>query len=155
MARLILTERRSLSFEASSANALRLFLLGDPMPKKAPTPCRHPGCARLVDRAGYCDEHKRDAVGWRSDSHRGNRHARGYGSEWTRIRVRILKRDCGLCQVCLRESRITKADSVDHIVSKAEGGTDDDENLQAICTPCHAAKTALESARARSRAAST
>lgn len=123
------------------------------MPRKAPTPCRHPGCAQLVDRAGYCDEHKRDAAGWRSDAHRGNRHARGYGSEWTRTRIRILKRDCGLCQVCLRAGDVTKADSVDHVVPKAEGGTDDDDNLQAICDPCHAIKTAQESARARQRAA--
>jgi 5-methylcytosine-specific restriction protein A len=67
------------------------------------------------------------------------------------MRVRILKRDCGLCQVCLRTGDITKADSVDHIVPKAEGGTDDDDNLQSICVPCHTAKTAQESARARRR----
>jgi hypothetical protein len=77
------------------------------MPKKAPTPCRHPGCAQVVERSGYCDEHKRDAVGWRSDAHRGNRHERGYGSEWTRLRIRILKRDCGLCQPCLRAGDVT------------------------------------------------
>jgi 5-methylcytosine-specific restriction protein A len=125
------------------------------MPKKAPTPCRHPGCAQVVDRSGYCDEHKRDAIGWRSDAQRGNRHERGYGSEWTRIRVRILKRDCGLCQPCLHTGAVTRASTVDHIVPKSENGTDDDDNLQAICDPCHSAKTALEAARARRRAGSS
>jgi 5-methylcytosine-specific restriction enzyme A len=121
------------------------------MPKKAPTPCRHPGCAALVAEPGYCDEHKRDAIGWKADAYRGSRHERGYGADWARRRVRILKRDCGLCQPCLRNSEVTKATQVDHIVPKAEGGTDDDDNLQAICSPCHTAKTAQESARARSR----
>jgi len=30
---------------------------------------------------------------------------------------------------------------VDHIVSKAKGGTDEPGNLQGICEPCHKAKT--------------
>lgn len=39
--------------------------------------------------------------------------------------------------------------AVDHIVPKAEGGTDEDENLQAICKRCHKLKTEAESLRAR------
>lgn len=50
---------------------------------------------------------------------------------------------------------MTKAASVDHVVPKAEGGTDDDDNLQSICEPCHAVKTAQESARARSRSSAS
>lgn len=41
---------------------------------------------------------------------------------------------------------ITKSLEVDHIINIAEGGTDDDSNLQALCIPCHKAKTARESA---------
>ena len=41
--------------------------------------------------------------------------------------------------------------AVDHIVPKAEGGTDADENLQAICKACHKLKTENESKRARDR----
>jgi 5-methylcytosine-specific restriction protein A len=48
---------------------------------------------------------------------------------------------------------VTHGAIVDHIKPKAEGGTDDLENLQAICRPCHVKKTALESGRGRSRAA--
>jgi 5-methylcytosine-specific restriction enzyme A len=40
---------------------------------------------------------------------------------------------------------------VDHITSKAKGGSDDLENLQAICDDCHKAKTADEAAEARGR----
>ncbi|CAG9197057.1 putative enzyme [Burkholderia vietnamiensis] len=39
---------------------------------------------------------------------------------------------------------MTSGTSVDHVVPKAKGGTDRDENLQAICNGCHAAKTARE-----------
>jgi 5-methylcytosine-specific restriction protein A len=42
---------------------------------------------------------------------------------------------------------VTLAREVDHITPKAEGGNDDEANLQALCSPCHAAKTKQESAR--------
>lgn len=114
-------------------------------------PCRHPGCTALVrDGSGYCLEHQADRKrGTFADPERGTRQQRGYGSEWVRARVRILSRDSGLCQVCLKRGQVTRATQVDHTIPKAEGGTDADENLQAICKSCHQAKTADESRRAR------
>jgi 5-methylcytosine-specific restriction protein A len=56
----------------------------------------------------------------------------------------VLERDRGLCQVCLLNGRTTLASEVDHIVGKAQGGSDDESNLQAICDTCHDAKTASE-----------
>ena len=38
---------------------------------------------------------------------------------------------------------------IDHIKPLFEGGGNDRMNLQALCVPCHALKTAQESARAR------
>lgn len=35
-----------------------------------------------------------------------------------------------------------KATDIDHIIELANGGTDDIENLQPLCSPCHKAKTA-------------
>jgi 5-methylcytosine-specific restriction endonuclease McrA len=32
---------------------------------------------------------------------------------------------------------------VDHIITKARGGTDDPSNLQALCRECHSRKTAM------------
>jgi len=34
---------------------------------------------------------------------------------------------------------------LDHIVNVAQGGTDDEVNLQSLCVPCHKKKTSQES----------
>lgn len=57
-----------------------------------------------------------------------------------------MQRDAGLCQPCLRSGFTVLASAVDHVVNKAQGGTDDEDNLQAICGECHKAKTAREGA---------
>lgn len=80
--------------------------------------------------------------GWRGQA--GTRHERGYGHQWTKLRLSILDRDKHLCQPCMAEGRLTPARMVDHIKPKAEGGTDDPANLRAICGGCHAAKTTAE-----------
>jgi 5-methylcytosine-specific restriction enzyme A len=89
------------------------------------------------------------ALKW-TDTRRASRHQRGYGSAWDKLRLTILKRDGYLCQCneCKQAKRIRQADEVDHIVNKAEGGTDDPSNLQAINTDCHKRKTRAEAARA-------
>ena len=86
--------------------------------------------------------------GW---SGKGSRHERGYGSAWVKARARILTRDSHLCQPCLAKGRPTPATEVDHIKPKAKGGTDDDDNLQAICHDCHKEKTEAEAAEAQGR----
>lgn len=73
-----------------------------------------------------------------------SRHDRGYGSEWDKLRKRILTRDKHLCQECKRNGRIATGNHVDHIVPKAKGGTDAEGNLQTLCLTCHEAKTARE-----------
>ena len=124
------------------------------MPSLPKRPCRHPGCAALVE-SGWCEQHKRPSPGKFADPERGSRHERGYGSAWDRRRVRILERDRGLCQECLRQGRVTPVGAtkfsafVDHIKPKAEGGTDDDNNLQTLCRTCHQVKTQREANRGR------
>lgn len=63
------------------------------------------------------------------------------GRPWRRKRERVLDRDKHLCQCCRRAGRLTPATEVDHITPLAEGGTDDETNLESICTPCHRRKT--------------
>lgn len=78
------------------------------------------------------------------------------GRPWQRLRERIFERDEYLCQICLRKG-ITKvvtlhgalAGVCDHVIPKAEGGTDDESNLQTICKCCDKIKTHEESMRGR------
>lgn len=67
------------------------------------------------------------------------------GRPWRRLREQILQRDQYLCQPCRRKGRITVATQVDHIIALANKGDDKPLNLQAICEPCHEAKTLIDS----------
>lgn len=114
------------------------------MPSKPPRPCRAHLCPQTTSStSGYCSEHEHLSSGWNKPG-RLSASARGYGANWRRIRSRILKRDNHLCQECMRQKRIVPAYAVDHITPKARGGTDSFDNLEAICKPCHQAKTNRE-----------
>lgn len=108
-------------------------------------PCKHRGCPTLVGGGKtYCEQHKAEEVKWKPDALRGNRHERGYGNAWLKVRASVLRKDKGLCQACRKAGRVTSATDVDHIVNKARGGGDEPENLQSLCGPCHRTKTAKE-----------
>lgn len=59
--------------------------------------------------------------------------------DWRRTRARILRRDDHRCTTCG-----ARATDVDHIVPAFRGGIEHDENLRALCRPCHKTKTANE-----------
>ena len=79
---------------------------------------------------------------------RKTRQQRGYGREHDAMRRRVLAEE-PLCRDCLKTGHVAAATIADHIVPKAEGGTDDRENYQGLCRPCSTAKTSSESGRAR------
>ena len=83
-------------------------------------------------------------------SKRLSRQERGYGRAHDLMREQVLREE-PLCRPCEAASRIRASAIADHIVPKAEDGTDERENYQGICHPCHVAKTAREAARARLR----
>ena len=80
--------------------------------------------------------------GW----HRTSRQSRGYGRQWELLRLAALRRARYLCQCseCERTGRVRLAHEVDHIVPKAQGGSDELDNLQAINRECHQRKTQVE-----------
>ena len=114
------------------------------MPVRAPTPCRKPGCGALCrDGTGYCEAHKHD--GWQRHQQGKTSAQRGYGIRWQRLRDVIVRRDKGMCVMCLARGIAKTGTDVDHIIAKARGGTDDPANLQLLCREHHRAKTAKES----------
>ena len=77
---------------------------------------------------------------------------RGYGGKrWQHLRRAVFLRDKYICQqpgchrICLDSSPDhSHRPHCDHIVAKADGGTDDKSNLQTLCGSCHSYKTATE-----------
>lgn len=89
----------------------------------------------------------RRATGW---GKRPSRQARGYDRAHELMRERVLIEE-PLCRACQAEGRVSATTRADHIIPLAEGGTGERSNYQGLCHPCHVAKTARESARARKR----
>lgn len=81
---------------------------------------------------------------------RTSRQQRGYGAAHDAMRRLVLAEE-PLCRACDAKGVVSATTIADHIVPKAEGGTDDRSNYQGLCRPCHVAKTAAESGRARRR----
>lgn len=51
-----------------------------------------------------------------------------------------------ICRHCAAKGIVTLATVPDHITPMAMGGSDTDDNIQCLCEPCHAIKTAAEGA---------
>ena len=64
--------------------------------------------------------------------------------EFRRNRPIVVRRDRGLCLICELLGRVTPARDCDHLLSRAQGGSDDISNLSMICPDCHAAKSIEE-----------
>jgi len=112
------------------------------MPSLPPHYCLTPRCPNRTPK-GYCASCMTKRYG-EKELIRGSRHARGYGSKWDKLRIRVLKRDNYACVPCRKDGIITSATEVDHIKPKQLGGLDIMINLQSICHNCHAAKTTKE-----------
>lgn len=112
------------------------------MPHRPATPCKHPGCGRLVPYGtSYCEEHRpQHTHDYKTTSEKG------YGSSrWRRARLQFLSAH-PLCERCLQRGVYTKATVVDHVVPH-RGDPNlfwDRSNWQALCKSCHDSKTMSE-----------
>jgi 5-methylcytosine-specific restriction protein A len=91
----------------------------------------------------FCDLHQKEE--WkRQDAQRGSPAERGYGRNWRRIRGMYLRRH-PWCEdpFGIHEDPVP-ATEVDHIIPIRAGGTNQFENLQALCKSCHSRKTVRE-----------
>ncbi len=116
------------------------------MPTSAPKPCTHPGCGTLVrDGSGRCTKHSKPA--W---SKPVTATKRVTGRRLQAMRAELFTR-CPLCVECERKGRVTLATQRDHIKPLAEGGTDTEDNVQALCAECHESKSLQERVRGLQR----
>lgn len=112
------------------------------MPPRALRPCRATNCrATTRDASGYCDacrpaaEAKDAELAQARDKRRGTSSQRGYGSDWQKLRARIMRAHGGLCQDCKTEGFFRKAFEVHH----ADGSAQNNEfsNLIPLCREHH------------------
>lgn len=87
---------------------------------------------------------------WKPPHQRGLRAAKEQAhyrsADWLARRERILVRDAYVCRHC--GSVCSGKDAhVDHAIPLEEFGTDDDANLQTLCSACHGRKTRDEQRR--------
>ena len=117
------------------------------MPRKPKTPCRSPGCAELCAEP-YCDKHKRQVNHEYNTRQRDKAVSSFYASDrWRKLRKQKLARN-PLCEECTRQSRMTSAAMVDHIVPIRQGGAAlDMNNLRSLCWSCHSTKSIKEGSR--------
>ena len=108
------------------------------MPKTPKRPCRYPGCLHLCEKGIYCEEHS----DYSADRLRGGAAARGYDARWRKARKAFLLRR-PLCAECLKNSVLTPATVVDHIVPHRGDHALfwNEQNWQPLCKDCHDRKT--------------
>ena len=104
--------------------------------------CAEAGCSEITE-GERCPRHTRSGYFRSTRTRDMTTTERGYGWTWQKRRDAILARE-PLCRPCKQAGRVTSATEIDHVVPKAQGGTDQPDNLQPICSDCHEAKTKTE-----------
>ena len=92
-------------------------------------PCTTPGCPTLVT-SGHCARHQRPA--WQ---HTTPTPALS-GRPWRRTKAAVIARDGGICWLC----ELPGADTADHVIARARGGSNDPANLRAAHRRCNERK---------------
>jgi 5-methylcytosine-specific restriction protein A len=103
------------------------------VPTLAFSACRVRTCPNLADANGFCRSHAR--APWAGSA--------PMPTGWARIRAAILRRDPA-CRRCGAPSV-----TVNHIVARANGGTEHPSNLEGLCKACHDDITKAQAAAGR------
>jgi 5-methylcytosine-specific restriction protein A len=104
------------------------------MPYKPKRPCRHPGCAKLTDSL-YCEGHAALHARQYAVYERNPETNKRYGRQWKKLRSAFLSAH-PLFEICKRDGKLTPATLVHHKVRLSKGGTNDRDNLMALCDSC-------------------
>ena len=101
------------------------------MPRRPQRPCSYPGCPKRCD-GQYCEEHAKQINRRYNKLVRPADSNKKYGRAWREIRRRYVSAH-PLCEMCLKEGRLTPVDEVHHIVPVSRGGSNDFSNLMSLC----------------------
>jgi 5-methylcytosine-specific restriction protein A len=105
------------------------------MPYKAKKPCAANGCAELTHNK-YCVTHARSEMRDYNMYKRNPETIKRYGGGWKKIRRAFLMKN-PVCQNCEKNNKIIPAEIVHHIITLDNGGTNEFDNLVALCNNCH------------------
>lgn len=109
------------------------------MPGYAVKVCTYTGCNTLVrNGSGRCSKHP--AKPW---VHSTDAPKRMSGRHLQNARERLFRAN-PLCVECAAQGKVKLATQRDHVVPLAEGGVDDDSNVQGLCVACHKLKSDAE-----------
>lgn len=112
------------------------------MPKRAP----------IFRPFGRTREQQTQALRQETDDRRGSSTARGYGSDWQRVRLAHLQSE-PLCRFCSERGEVVPATVVDHVKSIVEAPhlRLDHSNLRSLCKRCHDSRTGRDQGFGRRR----
>jgi 5-methylcytosine-specific restriction protein A len=112
------------------------------MPYKAKKPCARQGCRELTTKR-YCEAHAKEEAKRYEKYDRDPDTNKRYGRAWKKIRDSFLAAN-PLCAMCKEQGRLSAATVAHHKVKVTEGGTNDWENMEALCQECHSRHHARE-----------
>jgi len=105
------------------------------LPYKPMKPCKQQGCPNLTHNR-YCEAHTKEESRRYERVGRDPNHGKHYGAAWNKIQKAFLAAN-PLCELCKQDGRLTPSELVHHKRKVRSAGTNDWDNLQALCSECH------------------
>ena len=115
------------------------------IPRKPRSPCRFSGCAELTETP-YCKKHYKVMNKLYDLYQRDPESKKRYGTKWRKIRNAFVKNH-PICELCERKNILIPTEEVHHVIPLSKGGSNDEENLMALCKSYHSRITATEGGR--------
>lgn len=108
------------------------------MPTRPLRPCANKSCSGRATHGRHCADHaNQQRARTRAKDVRPSASARHYDRKWRKKRADYLRKN----PFCKERGCGERATHVDHIVSLADGGADDESNYQGMCHSHHSSKT--------------
>ncbi len=105
------------------------------MPRRPKHPCGYPGCPELTF-SRYCPEHTKEMNKRYEMYERNKETTRRYSGSWKKIR-KAYAASHPWCEECLKAGRYTPTEHIHHRLPLSAGGSNNEENLEAVCKSCH------------------